>query len=32
VVGASGALRWTFGGTLAPTASGSVTYRVTVTQ
>jgi uncharacterized repeat protein (TIGR01451 family) len=31
-VGASGALRWTFGGTLAPAGTGTVTYKVTVAQ
>lgn len=30
--GASGALRWTFDGTLAPAGRGTVTYRVTVAQ
>jgi uncharacterized repeat protein (TIGR01451 family) len=31
-VGGSGALRWTFGGALAPSGTGTVTYRVTVAQ
>ena len=30
--GASGAIRWTFTGTLAPGSSGSVTFRVTLAQ
>jgi uncharacterized repeat protein (TIGR01451 family) len=31
-VGASGPLRWTFGGALAPSSSGTVIYRVNVAQ
>jgi hypothetical protein len=32
VVGATGAIRWTFTGTLAPAGTGTVTFQVKVDQ